>query len=78
MQEDENLLIAAKAYQKECEGRHGNITIKKIPQMLLGRCEFNKDDYSFNIVNMPYENQEEDDNNELNVIISGNNQIELF
>jgi len=27
--------------------------------MLLGRCEFGKDDYSLNIVNMPVEEKEE-------------------
>jgi len=49
----ESLLICCKAFQKECKGKYANITIKKIPQMLLGRCEFGKDDYSLNIVNMP-------------------------
>lgn len=53
MNPDESLLIACKAFQAECENRHGNITIKKIPHMLLGRCEFGKDDYSLNIVNLP-------------------------
>ncbi|KOH43482.1 DNA methylase N-4 [Sunxiuqinia dokdonensis] len=53
MQPDESLLIACKAFQQECDNRFSNITIKKIPQMLLGRCEFGKDDYSLNIVNMP-------------------------
>lgn len=53
MQPDETLLICCKSFQKECKSRYGNITIKKIPQMLLGRCEFAKDDYSFNIVNSP-------------------------
>lgn len=33
---------------------------KKIPQMLLGRCEFGKDDYSLNIVNLPHEEIELD------------------
>ena len=28
--------------------------------MLLGRCEFNKDDYSLNIINMPPLDLEED------------------
>ncbi|TDH23964.1 site-specific DNA-methyltransferase [Segetibacter sp. 3557_3] len=51
MQPDESLLICCKSFKKECKNRHSNITIKKIPQMLLGRCEFGKDDYSLNIVN---------------------------
>ncbi len=53
MKPDESLLICCKSYKKECERRHSNITIKKIPQMLLGRCEFGKDDYSLNIINLP-------------------------
>ncbi|WP_294079879.1 site-specific DNA-methyltransferase, partial [Proteiniphilum sp. UBA5384] len=53
MQPDETLLICCKSYQKECKNKYPGITIKKIPQMLLGRCEFGKDDYSFNIINSP-------------------------
>ncbi|MHB9055766.1 MAG: site-specific DNA-methyltransferase [Paludibacteraceae bacterium] len=62
MQPDETLLICCKSFQKECKTRYGNITIKKIPQMLLGRCEFGKDDYSFNIVNSPVLDTEETQN----------------
>lgn len=58
MNPDESLLIACKAFQLECENRHSNISIKKIPGMLLGKCEFGKDDYSLNIVNVPTEEQE--------------------
>ena len=53
LQPTESLLICCKSFAKECKNKYGNITIKKIPQMLLGRCEFDKDDYSFNIVNIP-------------------------
>lgn len=53
MQEDESLLICCTAFQKECTNHSSRITVKKIPQMLLGRCEFNKDDYSLNIIDMP-------------------------
>lgn len=53
MKEGESLLVCCKSFAKGCVHRHGNITIKKIPQMLLGRCEFGKDDYSLNIVNLP-------------------------
>jgi adenine-specific DNA-methyltransferase len=56
----ESLIICCKTFQKECKSKYANISIKKIPQMLLGRCEFGKDDYSFNIVNMPVEEQAED------------------
>lgn len=53
MKPGESLLICCKSFQQECKSRFENITIKKIPQMLLGRCEFGKDDYSLNIVNLP-------------------------
>jgi adenine-specific DNA-methyltransferase len=56
---NESLLVCCKSFAKGCNNRHTNITIKKIPQMLLGRCEFGKDDYSFNIVNLPHEHDEE-------------------
>ena len=61
MQEDESLLICCTAFQKECATRATNITVKKIPQMLLGRCEFNKDDYSLNIIDMPQLDDESDE-----------------
>ena len=59
MKPEETLLICCKAFQEPCESRFTNINIKKIPQMLLGRCEFGKDDYSLNIVNVPLENEPE-------------------
>lgn len=55
MQPEESLLICCKAFQPECENRHMNITLRKIPTLLLGKCEFGKDDYSFKIVNLPDE-----------------------
>lgn len=60
MQPGETLLICCKSFQKECKGKFGNITIKKIPLMLLGRCEYGKEDYSLNIINMPVEDNNED------------------
>lgn len=59
MQPDESLLICCRSFKQECKGKFSNITIKKIPQMLLGRCEFGKNDYSFSIVNLPVEEQDE-------------------
>lgn len=59
MQPDESLLICCRNFKQECESRFANITIKKIPQMLLGRCEFGKNDYSLNIVNLPTDEQED-------------------
>lgn len=68
MQEGESILICCKAFQKECKSKYPNITLKKIPQMLLDRCEFGKDDYSLNIVNLPTEEASNLDNEEENVI----------
>jgi len=62
MQSDETLLIFCKSFQKECMNRYSGITIKKIPQMLLGSCEFGKDDYSFNIINSPLQESDQSDN----------------
>lgn len=61
MGKDEYLLIACKAFDSACEETSKKITIKKIPQMLLKLCEFGKDDYSLNIVNPPfYEDDDEE------------------
>ena len=61
MKAEESVLICCKAFDSACKHRFENITIKKIPQMLLGRCEFNKNDYSLNIVNIPGMRQEKEE-----------------
>jgi len=53
MQPDESLLICCKSHFEGADGKYDNITVKKIPAMLLGKCEFDRDDYSLNIVDMP-------------------------
>ena len=60
MQNGESILICCKSFSKACDDRYSNITIKKIPKMLLGRCEFGKEDYSLNIINMPVDPNEPD------------------
>jgi len=60
MKHSESLLICCKSFSKACDGKYANITVKKIPNMLLGRCEFGKNDYSLNIVSMPVDEEEED------------------
>jgi len=57
MKLDESLLICCTSFQEGCKNQYPNINIKKIPNMLLGRCEFGKDDYSLNIINMPIEEE---------------------
>jgi adenine-specific DNA-methyltransferase len=59
LNQNESLLVCCKSFAKGCNSRHKNITIKKIPQMLLGRCEYGRDDYSFNIVNLPLDKDDE-------------------
>lgn len=59
MADGESLLICCTAFQKECKSAFANITIKKIPQTLLGRCEFNHDDYSLNVIEVPDVSEEE-------------------
>ena len=58
---DETLLICATSFAKGLETRYSNIKLRKIPLMLLGRCEFGKDDYSLNIINLPVMDTAEDD-----------------
>ena len=59
MAEDEFLIIACKSYDRGTEKSYKNITIKKIPQMLLDNCEFSKENYNLNIVNPPVYDDEE-------------------
>lgn len=61
MAEGESLLVCCTSFQKECKQAFPNISIKKIPQMLLGRCEFGKDDYSLNIIELPEEEFEDEE-----------------
>ncbi|MFH0772377.1 MAG: site-specific DNA-methyltransferase [Candidatus Omnitrophota bacterium] len=56
-----SLLICAKSFAPQCKERHSNITIKKIPQMVLGKCEFGKDNYDLNIINAPKDGGENGD-----------------
>ncbi len=59
MKTDESLLICAKSFQDACLNRYENITLKKIPKALLGKCEFGKDDYSLNITDTQEELEDE-------------------
>ena len=59
MAEDEFLIIACKSYDRGTEKSYKNITIKKIPQMLLDNCEVSKENYNLNIVNPPVYDDEE-------------------
>ena len=61
MKEGEYLIIACRSFDAGLEKAYDNITIKKIPQMLLGRCEFGKTDYNLNIVHPPVYDDEWDE-----------------
>lgn len=60
MKDGESLLICCKSFDKGLEGVFPNISIKKIPAAILGRCEFGKDNYNLNIINPPAVEEEEE------------------
>lgn len=61
MEDGEYLIIACRSFDSGLDKAYGNITIKKIPQMLLSRCEFGKTDYNLNIVHPPIYDDEWDE-----------------
>ncbi len=62
MEDDEYLVIACCSFDKGMDKLNSHITVKKIPQMLLERCEFDKSDYNLNIIHPPiYDDKEECD-----------------
>ena len=64
MEEDEYLIIACRSFDSGLDKAYDNITVKKIPQMLLERCEFGKADYNLNIVHPPvYDDCDEEEEN---------------
>ena len=66
MEDEEYLVIACKSFDSDISDKYPNITIKKIPQMLLSKCEFDMDNYNLNIISPPiyegYEDEEECEN----------------
>ncbi len=60
MAEGEYLVIACRSFDAGLDKASDHITIKKIPQMLLSRCEFGKADYALNIVHPPVLEDEEE------------------
>lgn len=57
MKPEESLRICCTAFIDGCNEISNRIEIKKIPEVLLGKCEFGKEDYctDTNIINMPAE-----------------------
>lgn len=50
--DERTLLVCCKAFRAEADA-FPNLTIKKIPQAVLRKCEWRKDDYSLNVANLP-------------------------
>lgn len=50
--EDRSLLICCGAFRSRASV-FPNLTLRKIPNAVLGRCEFGRDDYSLRIANLP-------------------------
>lgn len=59
--ENEYLLICAESFDMTCLNRHKKIIVRPIPRMLLGRCEWGKDNYDLNIILQDIEDWGEDD-----------------
>ena len=49
---DRTLLVCCGAFRGDA-GRCQNLTVKKIPKMVLQKCEWGHDDYSLNVENLP-------------------------
>ena len=65
MGEEDYLIIACRSFESGVDKLYSNITVKKIPQMLLDRCEYGRENYNLKIINPPeYEDDEDDDDEE--------------
>lgn len=64
MNDDEHLLIACTSFDEGLNKKYKNISIKKIPQMLLSRCEYKEKGYPLNIINPPVIEEYEEDGDE--------------
>lgn len=58
---EKSLLVCCAAFHgvtsAQAEARWPNLTLKKIPKMVLSRCEWGQDDYSLNVSNLPMAEQ---------------------
>jgi adenine-specific DNA-methyltransferase len=50
--DERTLLVCCKAFRANADA-FANLTIKKIPQAVLRKCEWGHDDYSLNVANLP-------------------------
>lgn len=51
--EERSLLICCKAFRSDNLDAFPNLTVRKIPQSVMKRCEWGKDDYSLNVASLP-------------------------
>jgi adenine-specific DNA-methyltransferase len=51
--ENRSLLVCCSAFRVKDVSQFPNLTIKKIPKIVLNRCEWGRDDYSLEIKNLP-------------------------
>jgi adenine-specific DNA-methyltransferase len=51
--ENRSLLVCCSAFRVKALSQFPNLTIKKIPKMVLNRCEWGRDDYSLEIKSLP-------------------------
>jgi adenine-specific DNA-methyltransferase len=51
--ENRSLLVCCSAFRVKDTSQFPNLTIKKIPKMVLNRCEWGRDDYSLEIKSLP-------------------------
>jgi len=56
---DRSLLVCCAAFRGKAD-QFANLTLKKIPKMVLSRCEWAHDDYSLNVANLPMAQPEPD------------------
>lgn len=60
---DRTLLVCCAAYKASAamlNDKLSNLTVKKMPNVLLSKCEWGKDDYSLNITNLPVAEQDDE------------------
>ncbi|KYK82479.1 type III DNA modification methylase [Aggregatibacter actinomycetemcomitans serotype e str. SC936] len=61
-----SLLICCSAWRgitvEKAAERFPNLSLKKIPKMILARCEWGHDDYSLNVANLPMAENEPEEN----------------
>ena len=76
---DRSLLVCCTAFRGKSD-QFPNLTLKKIPKMVLSRCEWAHDDYSLNVANLPMAQPEPEVDKPRNVSLkqANINQDDLF